>query len=119
MLALGLGKLDCVPEGDLLPLLAQKFEAEMHMYQHQAVANTFYSLARLQLYLPSICDATQQHVREHLDDYSPQVGATSLCPSQPFALHSRSILYSRRICTHSSLAWNLGCAADVMLVCRS
>lgn len=83
MLLLGFAKLDFPPEGDLLPLVARKFEADIAGYQHQAVANIFYSLARLQQYIPSVCKAVQQHVREHVYDFTPQVGYRSTL-SKPF-----------------------------------
>lgn len=75
MLMLGFAKMDFAPEGDLLTLIAQRFEADLHLYQHQAVANIFYSLARLQQYEPTVCNAVQRHVREHVYDFTPQVGS--------------------------------------------
>lgn len=73
MLTWGYGKLDHTPAGDLLDQVAQRLEAEISLYHHQAVANMFYSLGRLGQYSPSVCSTVEMHVTEHADDFSTQV----------------------------------------------
>jgi hypothetical protein len=91
MLLMGFAKLDHTPEGDLLEFVAQKFGAEMHDYQHQAVANIFYSLARLQQYQPSVCEATQKHVWEHVEEYTPQVSHPAISQLPAWTQHCQLI----------------------------
>ena len=51
MLMSGLAKLDAQIDGELLDVASASLQAGLPQYGHQAVANTFYSLARLQHYL--------------------------------------------------------------------
>lgn len=72
MLTWGYGKLNHTPAGDLLHQVAQRLEAEISLYHHQAVANMFYSLGRLGQYSPSVCSTVEMHVRNHADEFSTQ-----------------------------------------------
>lgn len=76
MLMWGLGKLDANPGEELLSLAAASLRAGLPAYGHQAVSNTFYSLARLQHYSAELCFAVEQHVSQNLSEYRPQVRGT-------------------------------------------
>lgn len=73
MLTWGYAKLDYVPEGDFLSGVVQRLETDISLHHHQAISNTFYGLARLHQYSPSLCSAVEAHITEHADDFTPQV----------------------------------------------
>jgi hypothetical protein len=75
MLVWGFAKLDLVPGADLLRVSRQHFASRMPAYQHQAVANMVYSLARLKQCTPSLCTKVQGQVMERLEDFSPQASS--------------------------------------------
>ena len=73
MLMSGLAKLDATIDGELLEVASASLQAGLPQYGHQAVANTFYSLARLQHYSAQLCAAVDNHVSENMSDFTPQV----------------------------------------------
>ena len=73
MLMLGLAKLDASPGEELLRLAADSLRENLQGCNHQAVANTFYSLARLQFYDEQLCAAVEQHVSRNMSQFRPQV----------------------------------------------
>ena len=75
MFLLGLAKLEAEPGEELLQAAAASLHAGLQEFGHQAVANTFYSLARLQHYDAELCAAVEKHVSETISDYRPQVQA--------------------------------------------
>ncbi len=93
MLIWGYGKLDHIPAGDLLDQVAQRLEAGISLYHHQAVANMFYSLGRLGQYSPSVCSTVEMHVTEHADEFSAQVCTSRSCQ----VMCARLLRLSRRV----------------------
>ena len=75
MFLLGLAKLEAEPGEELLEAAAASLHAGLQEFGHQAVANTFYSLARLQHYDAELCAAVEKHVSETITEYRPQVRA--------------------------------------------
>ena len=73
MLMGGLAKLDAQPGEELLDLASASLHTGLKEYGHQAVANSFYSLAKLQHYDAELCAAVDQHVSQNLSDHRPQV----------------------------------------------
>lgn len=73
MLMLGLAKLNASPGEELLRLAAASLRENLQGWDHQAVANTFYSLARLQHYDEQLCAAVEQHVLQNMSQFRPQV----------------------------------------------
>jgi len=73
MLMGGLAKLDAQPGEELLDLASASLHTGLKEYGHQAVANSFYSLAKLQHYDAELCAAVDQHVSQSLSDHRPQV----------------------------------------------
>ncbi|CAL5223598.1 g6137 [Coccomyxa viridis] len=72
MLMSGLAKLDAQIDGEMLDVASASLQAGLPQYGHQAVANTFYSLARLQHYSAQLCAAVDTHVSESIPDFTPQ-----------------------------------------------
>ena len=85
MLVWGFAKLDIVPGADLVHVSRQHFATRMPLYQHQAVANMFYSLARLKQCTPSLCTKVQRQVMERLEDFGPQVSSPCFSEDGSFA----------------------------------
>ena len=73
MLVWGFAKLGIVPGADLIRVSRHHFTNNLSAYQHQAIANMFYSLARLKQCPASLCSKVQQQVMERLNEFSPQV----------------------------------------------
>ena len=73
MLIWGFAKLDRVPAADLLRRCVQHFEKQLALYQHQAIANMFFSLARLRQSSPRLCQAVQAQAAARVDEFSAQV----------------------------------------------
>jgi hypothetical protein len=73
MLIWGYAKLDRVPAAELLHRCMQHFEQRLPMYQHQATANMFFSLARLRQFSPRLCQAVQAQAAARIDEFSAQV----------------------------------------------
>ena len=63
MLVWGFAKLNIVPGADLIRVSRHHFIKNLPAYQHQAVANMFYSLARLKQCPASLCLKVQEQVR--------------------------------------------------------
>lgn len=82
MLMSGLAKLDAQIDGEMLDVASASLQAGLPQYGHQAVANTFYSLARLQHYSAQLCAAVDTHVSESIPDFTPQVKLTD-CEVSP------------------------------------
>ncbi len=78
MLMSGLAKLDAQIDGELLDVASASLQAGLPQYGHQAVANTFYSLARLQHYSAQLCAAVDAHVSENISESTPQVRLTDV-----------------------------------------
>ena len=79
MLMSGLAKLDAKIDEELLDIASASLQAELPNQGHQAVANTFYSLARLQHYDAQLCAAVDMHVSQKMSDFTPQVRLLILC----------------------------------------
>lgn len=73
MLIWGFAKLDRVPVAALLRQCMQHFETRLPSYQHQAIANMFFSLARLQQSSPRLCQAVQAQAAARIKEFSAQV----------------------------------------------
>ena len=78
MLMSGLAKLDATVNEELLDVASASLQAGLQEYGHQAVANTFYSLARLQHYNAELCAAVDKHVSQNMSDFTPQVRQSAL-----------------------------------------
>ena len=63
---------------ELLDVASASLQAGLQEYGHQAVANTFYSLARLQHYNAELCAAVDKHVSQNMSEFTPQVRLIAL-----------------------------------------
>ena len=96
MLVWGYAKLDVVPGSGLLRSCMRRFEAQLPLYNHQAIANVFYSLARLKQCSPGLSSALELQATERMQEFNAQV-STLLPGRSPYIWECASVTSMRQM----------------------